>query len=179
MLLRDQASGQPTGSALVWYTTRAAGERAILQFNMQQLAVEYPGERRPLVVRPADDWRLEELKRGARCWAWRGWWLGSGLASRARRPSLAGIVDALCMSRHLAPHTYCTCPSLADPFAGMADRQQQQQQQQDAAGMQQQQQQQEEGQVVDWQLESVLQEQREVGPRAWRQQSCASGAACA
>jgi hypothetical protein len=62
VLLRDRLTGASKGSAFVWYTARAAGERAILQFNMRRIAEASRVQERPLVVRPADDWKLKELQ---------------------------------------------------------------------------------------------------------------------
>ena len=54
-LLRDKVSHEPSGSAFVWYASRAHAEAAILRFNLRHVLPSHNGQpSRPLVVRRAN-----------------------------------------------------------------------------------------------------------------------------
>ncbi len=101
MLLRDRLTGASKGSAFVWYTTRAAGERAILQFNMRRIAEASGDQERPLVV----SCRRRRCRRCGCCWSLRlpGWLLAGWVAGRhkAAQPG----------DRRAAPACLC-CPQV-------------------------------------------------------------------
>jgi hypothetical protein len=91
-VVRDRLTDGSKGSAFVWYATRAAGEQAILQFNMRHMLPDPTGEQdRPLVVsapHPAAAPALLGLGQDA-------WPPQAGRAGRPRSPSSAAEAELL------------------------------------------------------------------------------------